>query len=46
MKTPWSNLLDYGVGFATVVVMCAAGFIVLSVIAIAVLLSKMFDYIT
>jgi len=45
MKTPWNKLVDYGVGFAAIVVMCIAGIVVLTAIAAAVLLSKLFVFI-
>jgi len=45
MKTPWSKLLDYGVGFAAIVLMSIAGIIVLTAIGLAVLLSKLSVFI-
>jgi len=45
MKTPWSNLLQYGAGFATIVVLCIAGIIMMTVVAIGVLLVKFSDLI-
>jgi hypothetical protein len=40
MKTPWSDLVKHGVGFATVVVGCISAFIVLGIIGLVVLVAK------
>jgi len=40
MKTPWSNLLQYGVGTAAMIVIIAGGIIMLTIVGIAVLISK------
>jgi hypothetical protein len=45
MKTPWSKLLQYGAGFATIVVLCIAGIILMSVVGVGVLLTKFSDFI-
>ena len=40
MKTPWSDLVKHGVGFATLVVGCISAFVVLGIIGIIVLVTK------
>jgi hypothetical protein len=40
MKTPWSNLLQYGIGVTTVIVLAIGGIIMLSIVGLAVVLSK------
>lgn len=41
MNTPWSKLLQYGTGFATIVVILITGVILSAFIAVAVLISKL-----
>jgi hypothetical protein len=41
MKTPWSDLLQYGVVLATIVVLLIAGIIVFSFFGFAVFLGKL-----
>ena len=41
MKTPWSDLLNYGVVFATIAVLLISGIIVFSFFGIAVFLGKL-----
>jgi hypothetical protein len=41
MKTPWSDLLQYGVVLATIVVLLIAGIIVFSFFGVAVFLGKL-----
>lgn len=45
MKTPWSNLLRYGVGTAAMIVIIAGGLIMLTIVGIAVVLSKISVFI-
>ncbi len=45
MKTPWSNLLQYGAGIAVIVVLLAAGLILLTVVGLAVVLAKLSVFI-
>jgi hypothetical protein len=45
MKTPWSELLKYGVTVATVIVGCIGGLIVLGLIGIVVLVTKFLVFI-
>jgi hypothetical protein len=45
MKTPWSNLLQYGAGLAVIVVMLAAGLIMFAVVGLAVALAKLSVFI-
>ena len=45
MKMPWSNLLQYGEAFATIIVLCCAGIILMSVVGIAVLITKFSAFI-
>jgi len=45
MKTPWSNLLQYGVGIATMAVIIAGGLIMLTVVGLAVVISKVLVFI-
>jgi hypothetical protein len=45
MKTPWSNLVTYGVGGAAILVIAIGGIIMLSVVAVAVLISKFLVFI-
>jgi hypothetical protein len=45
MKTPWSNLLQYGIATTTVIVLAIGGIIMLSVVGIAVVLSKISVFI-
>lgn len=45
MKTPWSDLLQYGAGIAVIVVLLAAGLILFAVVGFAVLLAKLSVFI-
>ena len=45
MKTPWSNLLQYGTAVAAVVVLAVAGIIMMATVALAVLLAKLSVFI-
>jgi len=45
MKTPWSNLVHYGVGTAAIIVIIAGGLIMLPIVGIAVVLSKISIFI-
>ena len=45
MKTPWSNLLQYGVALAAMIVIVIAGFFLMIVIGVAVLISKFLVFI-
>ena len=45
MKTPWSDLLEYGAGIATVVVLGVAGLLLFVLIGVAVLAAKLMDFI-
>lgn len=45
MKTPWSNLVQYGVGLAVLLVMAVGGIIMLSIVGIAVVISKILVFI-
>ena len=45
MKTPWSDLVKYGVATATLLVVAFAGLIALSVIGIVVALTKFVAFI-
>ena len=45
MKTPWSDLLEYGAGIATVVVLGVAGLMLFVIIGVAVLAAKLMDFI-
>lgn len=40
MKTPWSSLLQYGVGIAAVIVIAFAAIGLMIVVGVAVLLAK------
>ena len=40
MKTPWSSLLQYGVGVTTIIVLAIGGIILLTTVGLAVVLSK------
>lgn len=45
MKTPWSDLLQYGAGIAVFVVLLAAGLVFFAVVGIAVILAKLAVFI-
>lgn len=45
MKTPWSQLIDYGVGVAAVTVMLIAGILLFGILGTAVMLAKLFAFI-
>ena len=45
MKTPWSNLLQYGVGTAAMIVIIIGGLIMLAVVGMAVLVTKFLVFI-
>lgn len=45
MKTPWSDLLQYGAGIAVIVVMLAAGLIFFAVLGVAIILAKLAVFI-
>lgn len=45
MRTPWSKLLQYGAGIATIAVICASAIILLAVVGLAVVLTKMSEFI-
>ena len=45
MKTPWSNLIQYGVGTATVIVLAVGGIIMLLIVGLAVVLAKISVFI-
>ena len=45
MKTPWSDLLQYGVSIAVIVVMLAAGLIFFTVLGVAIMLAKLAVFI-
>ena len=45
MKTPWSSLIQYGVGIATIVVMAICGIILLAVVGVAIALTKLSIFI-
>ena len=45
MKTPWSDLIDYGVGVAAIAVMLITGLLLFGVLGTAVLLAKLFAFI-
>jgi hypothetical protein len=41
MKTPWSSLMQYGTAIAAMAVIVAASLIFLTVLGVAILISKM-----
>jgi len=45
MKTPWSTLLQYGTGIATILVLTIAGIALLLVVGAAVLITKAMVFI-
>jgi hypothetical protein len=45
MKTPWSNLVTYGVGGAATLVIALGSIIVLCIVGIAVAISKFIAFI-
>jgi len=44
MKTPWSNLLNYGTAFAAILVIAISTMCLLIVVAAAVLVSKFVEF--
>jgi hypothetical protein len=45
MKTPWSDLLKYGIGTATFIVMAICGIIMLAAIGLVILITKVLVFI-
>jgi hypothetical protein len=45
MKTPWSDLLQYGAGIAVIIVILFASILLLAVVGVAVVLTKIMWYI-
>jgi hypothetical protein len=45
MKTPWSNLLQYGTATATIIVLSICGIALLATVGVAVVLSKILVFI-
>lgn len=45
MKTPWSNLIQYGVGVATIAVMAICGIILLLTVGVAIAIVKVSVFI-
>lgn len=41
MKTPWSNLLQHGTAYATILVLAIAGVLLLATVAVVVILTKL-----
>ena len=45
MKTPWSNLIQYGIGVATIIVISLSAICLLLVVGAAAVISKLLVFI-
>ena len=45
MKTPWSDLIEYGVGVAAIIVMLITGIALFGILGTVVMLVKLFTFI-